>query len=134
VYYVQYAHARVCSVFRQLQEKGLTHEREVGESHFGQLVEPQEVALIRRLTSYPEVLERAATDLEPHQIVYYLRDLAGEFHAYYNAHKFIIDDVALRNARLNLVCATRQILANGLKILSVSAPDKMERETPVASP
>jgi arginyl-tRNA synthetase len=128
VYYVQYAHARVCSVFRQLQEKGLTHERDVGESHFARLTEPQEVALIRRLTSYPEVLERAAADLEPHQIVYYLRDLAGEFHAYYNAHKFIIDDAELRNARLNLVAATRQVLANGLKILSVSAPEKMERD------
>jgi arginyl-tRNA synthetase len=128
VYYVQYAHARVCSVFRQLQEKGLTHARDVGESNFARLTEPQEVALIRRLTSYPEVLERAAADLEPHQVVYYLRDLAGEFHAYYNAHKFIIDDAELRNARLNLVAATRQVLANGLKILSVSAPEKMERD------
>jgi arginyl-tRNA synthetase len=128
VYYVQYAHARVCSVFRQLQEKGLAHERAIGESHFAKLTEPQEIALIRRLTSYPEVLERATADLEPHQIVYYLRDLAGEFHAYYNAHKFIIDDVELRNARLNLIAATRQVLANGLKILSVSAPEKMERD------
>jgi arginyl-tRNA synthetase len=128
VYYVQYAHARVCSVFRQLQEKGLTHERDVGESNFARLNEPQEIALIRRLTSYPEVLERAAADLQPHQIVYYLRDLAGEFHAYYNAHKFIIDDSELRNARLNLIAATRQVLANGLKILSVSAPEKMERD------
>src|SRR5690606_23283887 len=102
VYYVQYAHARVCSVFRQLQERGLTHERDLTESTFSRRVEPQQIALIRRVTSYPEVLERAATDLEPHQIAYYLRDLAGEFHAYYNAHKFIIDDVALRNARLNL--------------------------------
>lgn len=127
VYYVQYAHARVCSVFRQLRDKGLTHERDVGESHFDRLTEPHEVALIRRLTSYPEVLEKAANDLEPHQIVYYLRDLAGEFHAYYNAHKFIIDDAGLRNARLNLIAATRQILANGLKLLSVSAPDKMEK-------
>ena len=127
VYYVQYAHARVCSVFRQLQEKGLTHDRALGESHFSELTEPHEIALVRRLTSYPEVLERAASELEPHQIVYYLRELAGEFHAYYNAHKFIVDNVALRNARLNLVAATRQILESGLKILSVSAPEKMEK-------
>ncbi len=133
VYYVQYAHARVCSVFRQLQEKGFTYERDLGESNFDQLTEPQETALIRRLTSFPELLERAASDLEPHQVVYYLRDLAGEFHAYYNAHKFIIDDVALRNARLNLVAATKQILANGLKLLSVSAPERMERDAQEAA-
>ncbi|HEY8538423.1 MAG TPA: arginine--tRNA ligase [Steroidobacteraceae bacterium] len=127
VFYIQYAHARVCSVFRQLKEKGLEHDRENGESNFHRLTEAHEIALIRRLTSYPEVLEKAADDLEPHQIAYYLRELAGEFHTYYNAHKFIVDDAGLRNARLNLIAATRQVLANGLKILSVSAPEKMER-------
>jgi arginyl-tRNA synthetase len=127
VYYVQMAHARICSVFRQLAERGLSHDREAGESHFEKLTEAQEIALIRRLTSYPEVLEKAAKDLEPHQLAYFLRDLAGEFHAYYNAHKFIIDDVALRNARLNLIAATRQVLANALKLLCVSAPERMER-------
>ena len=126
VYYVQYAHARVCSVFRQLQEKGLTHERDIGETNVELLTEPHEKALIRRLTYYPELLENATHDLEPHQLAHYLRDLAGDFHAYYNAHKFIIDDVKLRNARLNLVAATRQVLENGLKLLGVSAPEKME--------
>lgn len=126
VYYVQYAHARVCSVFRQLQEKGLTHERDIGETNVELLVEPHEKALIRRLTYYPELLENATHDLEPHQLAHYLRDLAGDFHTYYNAHKFIIDDVKLRNARLNLVAATRQVLENGLKLLGVSAPEKME--------
>jgi arginyl-tRNA synthetase len=125
VYYVQYAHARVCSVFRQLQEKGHTHEREVGESNIARLSEPHEKALIRRLTYYPELLEMAARTLEPHQLAHYLRDLAGDFHTYYNAQKFIIDDVGLRNARLNLVAATRQVIENGLKLLGVSAPERM---------
>ena len=127
VYYVQYAHARVCSVFRQLQEKGFTHERDVGEENVSRLSEPHEKALIRRLTSYPELLDEATHALEPHQLAHYLKDLAGEFHAYYNAHKFIIDDAGLRNARLNLVAATRQVLENGLRLLGVSAPEKMER-------
>jgi len=127
VYYVQYAHARVCSVFRQLQEKGFTHERDVGESNVSRLSEPHEKALIRRLTFYPEMLESAALALEPHQLAHYLKDLAGDFHTYYNAHTFIVDDVGLRNARLNLIAATRQVIENGLKLLGVSAPEKMER-------
>jgi arginyl-tRNA synthetase len=127
VYYVQYAHARVCSVFRQLQEKGYTHDREAGERNVARLTEPHEKALIRRVTYYPELLETAARALEPHQLAHYLRDLAGDFHTYYNAHTFIVDDVALRNARLNLVAATRQVLENGLKLLGVSAPEKMEK-------
>jgi len=89
-------------------------------------VEPHEKALIRRLTFYPELLETAARDLEPHQLAHYLRELAGDFHTYYNAHMFIVEDVKLRNARLNLICATRQVLENGLKLLGVSAPEKME--------
>lgn len=125
VYYVQYAHARVCSVFRQLQEKGYTHERDVGENNVSLLVEPHEKALIRRLTFFPELLETAASALEPHQVAHYLRDLAADFHAYYNAHQFIVDDTSLRNARLNLVAATRQVIRNGLKLLGVSAPEKM---------
>jgi arginyl-tRNA synthetase len=133
VYYVQYAHARVCSVFRQLQEKGLTHDREIGEANVHLLSEPHEKALIRRLTYYPELLENAARDLEPHQLAHYLRELAGDFHTYYNAHKFIIDDVKLRNARLNLIAATRQVLENGLKLLGVSAPEKMESKKAAAA-
>lgn len=125
VYYVQYAHARVCSVFRQLQEKGYTHERDVGESNVSRLVEPHEKALIRRLTFFPELLENAASALEPHQVAHYLRELASDFHTYYNAHQFIVDDVSLRNARLNLVAATRQVIQNGLKLLGVSAPERM---------
>jgi arginyl-tRNA synthetase len=125
VYYVQYAHARVCSVFRQLQEKGMTHERDIGERNVERLVEPHEKALIRRLTYFPELLEAAAHDLEPHQLAHYLRELAGDFHTYYNAHIFLVEDIGLRNARLNLVAAARQVIENGLKLLGVSAPDRM---------
>ena len=125
VYYVQYAHARVCSVFRQLKEKGYTHERDIGEAHVALLTEPHEKALIRRLTYFPELLEAAAGALEPHQLAHYLRELAGDFHTYYNAHMFIVEDGNLRNARLNLVAATRQVIQNGLKLLGVSAPEKM---------
>ncbi|WP_293859708.1 arginine--tRNA ligase [Steroidobacter sp.] len=131
VYYVQMAHARVCSVFRQLTEKGFTHDRDIGEANVELLSEPHEKALIRRLTYYPELLENAARDLEPHQLAHYLRELAGDFHTYYNAHKFIIDDVKIRNARLNLVAATRQVLENGLKLLGVSAPERMESKKAV---
>jgi len=127
VYYVQYAHARVCSVFRQLTEKGNVHDREVGERNVARLSEPHEKALIRRVTYYPELLENAARALEPHQLAHYLRDLAGDFHTYYNAHTFIVDDIGLRNARLNLVATTRQVLENGLKLLGVSAPERMEK-------
>lgn len=125
VYYVQYAHARVCSVFRQLPEKGFSHDRESGERHVERLTEAHEKALIRRLTSYPEVLETAASALEPHQLAHYLRDLAGDFHTYYNAHTFLVEDAGLRNARLNLIAATRQVLENGLGLLGVTAPEKM---------
>jgi arginyl-tRNA synthetase len=125
VYYVQYAHARVCSVFRQLREKGLTHDVAMGTQHVGLLTEPHEKALIRRLTSYGELLATAARTLEPHQIAHYLRELAGDFHTYYNAQKFIVDDPHVRNARLNLVAATRQVIANGLNLLGVNAPETM---------
>jgi arginyl-tRNA synthetase len=125
VYYVQMAHARVCAVFRQLQERGLVHDRETGERNVAGLSVPHEKALIRRVSYYPELLETAARALEPHQLAHYLRDLASDLHAYYNAHQFIVDDVGLRNARLNLVAATRQVLENGLKLLGVSAPEKM---------
>jgi arginyl-tRNA synthetase len=127
VFYVQYAHARVCSVFRQLQEKGLTHEPEVGHANVARLIEPHEKALIRRITTYPDLLDTAAQAHEPHQLTHYLRELAADFHTYYNAHTFIVEDVSLRNARLNLIAATRQVLENGLKLLGVSAPEKMSR-------
>ncbi len=127
VYYVQYAHARVCSVFRQLQEKQLTHDIALGAANMQLLNTPHELSLIRRLSNFPELLDAAAQALEPHQVAHYLRELAGDFHTYYNAHKFVVDEPELRNARLNLVAATRQVIANGLQLLGVTAPTAMSK-------
>jgi arginyl-tRNA synthetase len=125
VYYVQYAHARVHSVFRQLKEKGLTRDLARGRAALGRLTESHEQALMATLARYPEVVESAALAHEPHQVAYYLRDLANDFHTYYNAHTFLVDDAGLRDARLNLIDAARQVLANGLRLLGVSAPESM---------
>jgi arginyl-tRNA synthetase len=124
VYYVQYAHARVASVQRQLQEKGYTYQASSAED-LTRLVESHETALIRRIAQYSELLATAAQTLEPHQVANYLRDLAGDFHSYYNAHHFIVEDVALRNARITLARAAQQVIRNGLRILGVSAPETM---------
>jgi arginyl-tRNA synthetase len=125
VYYIQYAHARVASVLRQLQEKGLQWNPEAGSRELGRLSENHEDALLVNLSRYPEIVEAAALQHEPHQLAHYLRELANDFHTYYNAHQFLVADEALRNARLNLIAATRQVLANGLALLGVSAPDSM---------
>ena len=125
VYYIQYAHARVASVFRQLAEKSLEWDQAGGREHLELLVEPQEKALMTSLSRYPEVVELAANNRAPQHLVHYLRDLANDFHTYYNAHAFIVDDANLRNARLCLIAATRIVIANGLGIIGVSAPEKM---------
>jgi arginyl-tRNA synthetase len=125
VYYIQYAHARVASVLRQLQEKGLQWDAEAGSRELGRLTESHEDALLVSLSRYPEIVESAAVQHEPHQLAHYLRELANDLHTYYNAHQFLVADEALRNARLNLIAATRQVLANGLGLLGVSAPDSM---------
>jgi arginyl-tRNA synthetase len=125
VYYIQYAHARVCSVFRKLAEKQLAHDRAAGIASLDALIESHEDGLLVSLSRYPEVLESAALNHEPHQLTNYLRELANDFHTYYNAHNFIIDDARLRDARLVLIDATRQVLANGLQLLGVSAPETM---------
>jgi arginyl-tRNA synthetase len=125
VYYIQYAHARVCSVLRQMEEKNLSHNVEHGASNLHLLHEPHEENLMVSLSRYPEIIEAAAITHEPHQVVHYLRDLANEFHTYYNAHQFIADDEKLRDARLNLILATRQVINSGLKLLGVSAPESM---------
>jgi arginyl-tRNA synthetase len=124
IYYVQYAHARVASVQRQLTEKGFTYTQSNAED-LTRLTEAHETALIRRIAQYPELLESAARALEPHQVASYLRDLAADFHAYYNAHHFIVEDAVLRNARITLARAAQQVLKNGLAVLGVSAPDSM---------
>jgi len=125
VYYIQYAHARICSVLKQVKEKGFTYNAEIGSNNLHTLTEPSEKKLITALSCYPEVMHSAATEYEPHQIAYYLRDLANEFHSYYNACQFIVDSDDLRNARLNLISASKQVICNGLGILGVSAPEEM---------
>ena len=125
VYYVQYAHARVCSVFRQLSERGLAWDRRIGESNLECLTQDHEQALLSMLARYPEVVSSAAMGYTPHSLAHYLMDLARDFHTYYNAHQFIIEDQTLSQARLTLVAAVRQVIANGLLILGVSAPETM---------
>jgi arginyl-tRNA synthetase len=121
VYYVQYAHARVCSVFAQWGGDPGT----LGGADLERLSGERELVLARRLAEFPEVLASAAAELAPHAVAFYLRDLAGEFHSYYNAERILVDDEALRTARLALCAAVRQTLANGLSLLGVSAPEKM---------
>ena len=125
VYYIQYAHARIASVFRQLEERGLAWNAGNGRSGLALLGETQEKALMRMLSRYPEVIDLAAANRAPQHLVHYLRDLANDFHTYYNAHAFIVDEAGLRDARLFLITATRTVLANGLGILGVSAPETM---------
>ncbi|HTY50574.1 MAG TPA: DALR anticodon-binding domain-containing protein, partial [Steroidobacteraceae bacterium] len=125
VYYIQYAHARVASVLKQLTARGLDFDRAQGLAQAGLLTGAHEAAVLQALTRYPEVLELAAVQRAPHTLVHYLRDLANTLHAYYNAEQFIVPQAPLRNARLALVLAVRQVLANGLALLGVSAPDSM---------
>ncbi|MDH4458335.1 MAG: arginine--tRNA ligase [Nevskia sp.] len=125
VYYIQYAHARVCAVLRQLAERGLQYDQAQGFGALAQLAEPEAVALVALLGRFPETVQGSAANLEPHVIAQYLRDLAAAFHGYYHALPFLIDDAALRNARLALAQATGQVLRNGLALLGVSAPEKM---------
>ena len=125
IYYVQYAHARICSVFRQLDEKGYTRDTVLGMNHLERLSEPHEAALLTTLSRYPDVVESSALQHSPHHLVHYLRELAAELHAYYNAHQFLVEDAGLRDARLNLIAALRQVLLNGLRLLDVSAPESM---------
>ena len=123
VYYIQYAHARICSVFKQADEKEL--ELDVSQANLSLLTEETEKDILRELSRFRSVLESSAIQYEPHQLAYYLRDLSNHFHSYYNACKFIVDDKNLTQARLALINATQQILKNGLSILGVGAPESM---------
>lgn len=125
VYYVQYAHARVASVFNTLAEKAYPFEQDLGLSALSLLDNEHEQQLLNQLQKYPEMLSLAARNKEPHQVAYYVRELANQFHTYYNAHQFIVEDPKLRNARLCLIKAIKQVLSNGLSILGVSAPEQM---------
>ncbi|MCU7800780.1 MAG: arginine--tRNA ligase [gamma proteobacterium symbiont of Lucinoma myriamae] len=125
VYYIQYAHARICSIFRQLEEKSLPYEQTMGLENLALLEETHESDILQQLAKYPEVVDAAASQHEPHLIAHYLRELANALHTYYNAHQFIVDDEKVRNARLVLIVATRQVIKNGLALLGVSSPAEM---------
>jgi arginyl-tRNA synthetase len=127
VYYVQYAHARISSMLEQWRT---VHPDEaaavpLAAVDLASLVEPRELALAARLGDFPDVLAAAADELAPHQIAFYLRELAGEFHSYYNSVRVLVPEEAVRRARLALSAAVRQVIANGLGLLGVSAPEKM---------
>ena len=125
VYYIQYAHARVASVLKQLAAKGLSFDLAEGLAHAALLNGPHEQALVQSLSRFPESLAQAATQRAPHILVHYLREVANAFHTYYNAEQFIVPEAALRNARLALVGAAAQVIRNGLTLLGVGAPESM---------
>jgi arginyl-tRNA synthetase len=129
VFYVQYAHARICSVIRHVEDKRGTIS---GEPDLALLVAPTEAALMLRLAEYPAMLANAAANLAPHDITFYLRDLAGAFHSYYGAERVLGDDAALEHARVALLMATRQVIRNALAVLGVSAPQRMARDAETA--
>jgi arginyl-tRNA synthetase len=125
VYYIQYAHARVASVMKQLAARALTYDAALAAQHLARLDSAHEQAALRELSRYPEVLAQAAAARAPHALVHYLRELANAFHTWYNAAIIIVEDAPLRNARLALALALQQVVRNGLTLLGVSAPDSM---------
>ena len=125
VYYVQYAHARVCAVLRQAGIALDGAARTLGDADLSALESVYEEALLRRLADFPSEIALAARDFAPHQVTFFLKDLAQEFHSYYNAERFLVDDERVRRARLALVVATGQVLRNGLRVLGISAPEQM---------
>ena len=125
VYYIQYAHARTCSVMRKLAEQGWSWDADFAVSQLHKLGEDDEKTLLARLDRYPEVVAKAAASAEPHTVATYLRELAGDFHSCYNSHKMLVDDAELRAARVALSEAVRQVIANGLTLMGISAPESM---------
>tara|TARA_R110001599_G_scaffold353459_1_gene592435 strand:+ start:138896 stop:140581 length:1686 start_codon:yes stop_codon:yes gene_type:complete len=125
VYYIQYAHARACSVMRKLAEQGWEWSVQAGLADLDRLTEDHEKALLRQLDRYPEIVAGAAASREPHNVATYLRELAGDFHTCYNAHKVLVEEPALRNARVALSESVRQVVSNGLDLMGVSAPEEM---------
>ena len=127
VFYVQYGHARICSVIRQFSDKG-GDLAALGGANLALLTAPSEAALMLKLAAYPAMLASAAADLAPHDVAFYLRDVASAFHSYYAAERFLVEDAELARARLALLVATRQVIQNALGVLGVSAPERMSRE------
>ncbi|MGM0434383.1 MAG: arginine--tRNA ligase [Pseudomonadota bacterium] len=125
VYYIQYAHARVCSMLEKMRAQGLDTRVSLEPEVLERLELEEEKDIAAMMARYPETLGRAAEALEPHQLTHYLRDLAGQFHSYYNAHKVLVEDDQLRQARVALSLAVQQVLANGLELLGVTAPESM---------
>ncbi len=125
VFYLQYAYARICSVFKQLAERKLDYNEANGLAHLDLLTQAHERQLLNTISRYPDIIINAALHYEPHQLTNYLRDLAADFHAYYNSHQFLVEEVALRDARLALIVATRQTLLNGFNILGIAARESM---------
>jgi len=128
VFYVQYAHARICSVLSLWESERAAEARAASDAELERLTAPAETALMRELARYPDVLGRAAEEFAPHDLAFYLRDVAAAFHTYYSAERFLVDDAALARARIALLTATRQVLRNGFAVLGISAPDSMSRE------
>lgn len=124
VFYVQYVHARIASILRKGQERGIQHSVWEDES-IATLTTSEEIQLIKTLSRYPEVISTSATNMEPHRITFYLMELASDFHAYYNKHRVLADDFLLASGRLCLVTAVQKVIRNGLTLLGVSAPEKM---------
>lgn len=125
VFYIQYAHARICSVFRNLEQMDERHNEAIGEVALHLLTEDHEVQLMRSISRFPEIIDSAARLRSPHLLAHYLHALATDLHSYYNAHQFLVDEENLRNARLNLVLATKLVVSKGLGLLGVSAPEEM---------
>ena len=133
VFYVQYAHARICSVLRQFAAQGGDPAKVPG-ADLSLLAAPSEAALMLKLAEYPAMLAAAVRDLAPHDVAFYARGVAAAFHSYYNAERFLVDDPGLTLARLALLSATRQVLRNALAVLGVSAPESMNRDEPSETP
>jgi arginyl-tRNA synthetase len=133
VFYVQYAHARICSVIRQFAEAG-GDEAALPDADLSRLTAPGETALLLELAAFPDLLADAATHFSPHDLTFYLRQLAGTFHSYYASERFLVDDdPGLTRARLALLLATRQVIRNALAVLGVSAPEQMTRDAPATT-
>jgi arginyl-tRNA synthetase len=124
VYYVQYAHARICSILRQAADKGV-NKLPVINVDTSLLVAPEELQLLKSMDEFPEMIEEAALALSPHRVIFFLMELAGQFHSYYNRHKVISDDIALSQSRLCLMEALQIVFHNGLHIVGLTAPQEM---------